>query len=73
MEDTGCGIAAEHLPRVFERFYRVDRTHAGSTASVGLGLAVVKSIASRHGGTVEIASESGNGTKVKLTFPGGGI
>lgn len=70
VEDTGCGIAAEHLPRVFERFYRVNRTHAGSTASVGLGLAVVKSIASRHGGTVEIASESGNGTKVKLTFPG---
>ena len=70
VEDTGCGIAPEHLPRVFERFYRVDRTHAGSTASVGLGLAVVKSIASRHGGTVEIASESGHGTKVKLTFPG---
>lgn len=70
VEDTGCGIAPEHLPRVFERFYRVDRTHAGSTASVGLGLAVVKSIAARHGGAVEIASDSGHGTKVKLTFPG---
>jgi two-component system, OmpR family, heavy metal sensor histidine kinase CusS len=68
--DTGCGIAPEHLPRVFERFYRVDRTHGGSTANVGLGLAVVKSIATRHGGGVEIASESGRGTKVKLTFPG---
>lgn len=70
VEDTGCGIAPEHLPRVFERFYRVARTHAGSPVSVGLGLAVVKSIASRHGGAVEIASESGHGTKVKLTFPG---
>ncbi|MDE2450376.1 MAG: heavy metal sensor histidine kinase [Gammaproteobacteria bacterium] len=69
VEDTGCGIAPEHLPRVFERFYRVDRTHSGAGANVGLGLAVVKSIASRHGGGVEIASESGQGTKVKLTFP----
>ncbi|HEV7139049.1 MAG TPA: heavy metal sensor histidine kinase [Steroidobacteraceae bacterium] len=69
VEDTGCGIAPEHLPRVFERFYRVDRTQEGSAANVGLGLAVVKSIASRHGGGVEIASEPGRGTKVKLTFP----
>jgi two-component system, OmpR family, heavy metal sensor histidine kinase CusS len=69
VEDTGCGIAPEHLPRVFERFYRVDRTHGGSAANVGLGLAVVRSIATRHGGGVEIASESGRGTKVKLTFP----
>lgn len=70
VEDTGCGIAPEHLPRVFERFYRVDRTHGGCAANVGLGLAVVKSIATRHGGGVEIASETGRGTQVKLTFPG---
>lgn len=69
VEDTGSGIAAEHLPRVFERFYRADRTQVGAAANVGLGLAVVKSIATRHGGGVEIASESGRGTKVKLTFP----
>lgn len=69
VEDTGCGIAPEHLPRVFERFYRVDRTQEGSTANVGLGLAVVESIATRHGGGVEIASEPGRGTKVRLTFP----
>lgn len=69
VEDSGCGIAPEHLPRVFERFYRVDRTHGGSATNVGLGLAVVKSIATRHGGAVEIASEAGRGTKVKLTFP----
>ena len=69
VEDTGCGIAPEHLPRVFERFYRVDRTNGGSAGNVGLGLAVVKSIAARHGGRIEIASESGRGTRVKLTFP----
>jgi two-component system heavy metal sensor histidine kinase CusS len=69
VEDTGCGIAPEHLPRVFERFYRVDRSQGGAATNVGLGLAVVKSIAARHGGGVEIASEAGHGTKVKLTFP----
>jgi two-component system heavy metal sensor histidine kinase CusS len=69
VEDTGCGIAPEHLPRVFERFYRVDRTHGSSAANAGLGLAVVKSIAARHGGGVEIASAPGRGTKVELTFP----
>jgi two-component system, OmpR family, heavy metal sensor histidine kinase CusS len=69
VEDTGRGIAPEHLPRVFERFYRADRTQPGSAANVGLGLAVVKSIAARHGGAVEIASASGRGTQVKVTFP----
>jgi two-component system, OmpR family, heavy metal sensor histidine kinase CusS len=69
VSDTGCGIAAEHLPRVFERFYRVDPTRSGSTQHVGLGLAVVKSIATRHGGRVEIASDLGNGTHVTLALP----
>lgn len=67
--DTGHGIPREHLPRVFERFYRVDRTQTGSSQHVGLGLAVVKSIATRHGGQVAITSESGRGTQVKLTLP----
>jgi len=69
VSDTGCGIPTEHLPRVFERFYRVDRTRSGSTQHVGLGLAVVKSIATRHGGRVEIASELGRGTQVTLALP----
>lgn len=69
VSDTGCGIAAEHLPRVFERLYRVDPTRSGSTQHVGLGLAMVKSIATRHGGRVEIASELGHGTRVTLALP----
>jgi two-component system heavy metal sensor histidine kinase CusS len=59
VSDTGCGIPREHLPRVFERFDRVDRVRTNSGQNVGLGLAVVKSIATRHGGHVDIDSEVG--------------
>jgi two-component system heavy metal sensor histidine kinase CusS len=69
VRDTGCGISPEHLPRVLERFYRVDRARGSSNNHVGLGLAVVKSIATRHGGRVNIASEMGRGTEVALTLP----
>ncbi len=67
--DTGCGIAAEHLPHVFGRFYRVDRARSRSRDNTGLGLALVKSIVERHGGRVEIHSEVQRGTQVKLIFP----
>lgn len=67
--DTGCGIAPEHLPYVFDRFYRVDRARAASEHNVGLGLAMVKSIVERHGGRIEIDSEVGRGTQVTLIFP----
>ena len=67
--DTGCGIAPEHLVRVFERFYRIDQARAGSEQNAGLGLAVVESIVTRHGGRVEIDSEVGHGTQVKLILP----
>lgn len=67
--DTGCGIAAEHLPHVFERFYRVDRAREGSKQNTGLGLAVVKSIIARHSGRIEIDSQVGHGTWVKLILP----
>jgi two-component system heavy metal sensor histidine kinase CusS len=67
--DTGCGIAAEHLPRVFDRLYRVDRSRTAATGGTGLGLAIVKSIAELHGGSAEISSEVGKGTKVLLTLP----
>jgi two-component system heavy metal sensor histidine kinase CusS len=63
VSDTGCGIAAEHLPYVFERFYRADRARSSAGHNVGLGLAVVKSIAVRHGGRVEIDSEIGRGRR----------
>lgn len=66
--DTGCGIAAEHLPHVLDRFYRVARARAESRHPVGLGLAIVKSIVERHAGTIEIDSQMGQGTAVTLRF-----
>ena len=72
VSDTGCGIAPEHLPHVFERFYRVDRARTSSAQNVGLGLAVVKSIATRHGGHVEIDSEVGRGTRISMILPAAG-
>ncbi len=67
--DTGCGIAAEHLPHVFDRFYRVVQARTGSGGQVGLGLAIVKGIAVLHGGSAAIASAAGGGTRVTLVFP----
>jgi two-component system heavy metal sensor histidine kinase CusS len=67
--DTGCGVAPEHLPRVFDRLYRADRSRTAATGGAGLGLAIVKSIAELHGGTAEIASEVGKGTQVRLRLP----
>jgi two-component system heavy metal sensor histidine kinase CusS len=69
VSDSGCGIAAEHLPRVFDRLYRVDRSRTAATGGTGLGLAIVKSIAELHGGSAEIASEVGKGTRVRLLLP----
>jgi two-component system heavy metal sensor histidine kinase CusS len=69
VRDTGCGIAPDHLPHVFERFYRVGGARTASRENVGLGLAVVKSIVIRHGGRVEIESRVGEGTQVRLTLP----
>jgi len=67
--DTGRGIAAEHLPRVFDRFYRADPARSGSAGNFGLGLAMVRSIAALHGGRVAIESEVGHGTRVVLEAP----
>lgn len=67
--DTGVGIPAEDLDRVFERFYRVDRSRTRGTGGTGLGLALVRHIAERSGGTVRIDSEVGVGTTVTLTMP----
>ncbi len=67
--DSGAGIAAEHLPRVFDRFYRVDQARSGASGRMGLGLAIVKSITTLHHGSISIASEVGKGTQVKLLFP----
>jgi len=67
--DTGSGIEAEHLPFVFNRFYRADRARSGAAGNAGLGLAVVRSIAAVHGGRVAIESEIGRGTCVLLETP----
>jgi two-component system, OmpR family, heavy metal sensor histidine kinase CusS len=67
VSDSGCGISSEHLPRVFDRFYRVDSSR--SSAGAGLGLALVKSIVDLHGGSVRIQSEVSRGTTVTLIFP----
>jgi len=67
VSDNGCGIAAEHLPRVFDRFYRAESSRSSDGA--GLGLALVKSIVDLHGGSAIIESNVGRGTTVKLIFP----
>lgn len=67
--DTGEGIAAEHLPYLFDRFFRADPARASGGTRVGLGLAIVKGITELHGGTVQVTSEPGRGTTVSLHFP----
>ena len=64
--DRGPGIAKEHLPRLTERFYRVDSARSRNSGGTGLGLAIVKHIVERHRGTLEIASEPGSGTTVSV-------
>ncbi len=67
--DEGEGIAPEHLPRLTERFYRVDTNRSRSIGGTGLGLAIVKHIIERHRGQLEIASRPGEGTRVSFTLP----
>lgn len=69
VSDTGCGIAPEDLPRVFDRFYCTDRSRSRRKQGAGLGLAIVESIMQLHGGTVAIQSEIDHGTTVTLSFP----
>lgn len=67
--DSGPGIASEHLPRLTERFYRVDRSRSRETGGTGLGLAIVKHVAQRHGGQVQIESVVGRGSTFRLCLP----
>jgi two-component system phosphate regulon sensor histidine kinase PhoR len=69
VKDSGPGIAAEHLPRLTERFYRVDRSRSRETGGTGLGLAIVKHVAQRHGGRIEVHSEPGQGSTFAIVLP----
>ena len=69
VKDTGPGIAPEHLPRLTERFYRIDRSRSRDTGGTGLGLAIVKHVAQRHGAELLIESTPGKGSTFALHFP----
>lgn len=69
VQDQGEGISAEHLPRLTERFYRVDTSRSRSMGGTGLGLAIAKHIIERHRGRLDIASQPGQGTQVTFTLP----
>lgn len=69
VSDTGIGIPAEHQSRVFERFYRVDKSHSKSSGGTGLGLSIVKHAVAYHHGTVELDSREGKGTTFTVTLP----
>jgi signal transduction histidine kinase len=69
VRDTGIGIAAEHLPRLGERFYRVDKARSREIGGAGLGISIVRTIAARHGGSLRYTSKPGKGTTATLTFP----
>ncbi len=68
VRDTGIGIAPEHQSRLFERFYRVDKSHSKETGGTGLGLSIVKHAVEYHGGRIELESELGKGTEIKIIF-----
>ena len=69
VSDTGIGIAREHLPRLTERFYRIDGSRSRDTGGTGLGLAIVKHVMQRHGGEIDIQSQPGKGSTFRLLLP----
>jgi signal transduction histidine kinase len=69
VSDTGIGIAPDELPRVFDRFWRSDRSRSRATGGAGIGLAVVRELVDAHGGDVEVESAPGRGTLFRVTLP----
>ena len=69
VSDTGIGIAREHLPRLTERFYRIDGSRSRETGGTGLGLSIVKYVVQRHGGELDIGSEPGQGSSFRIVLP----
>ncbi len=69
VQDTGVGIPAEALPRIFDRFYRVDRARSSRSGGAGLGLAIVRGIVMMHGGSLDVRSKPGDGTTVGFVLP----
>jgi len=69
VRDQGCGIEKEHLARLFERFYRVDKARSRRMGGTGLGLAIVKHIAQAHGGRVTVESAPGQGSTFSIRIP----
>ena len=68
MEDTGIGIPKEYQERIFERFYRVDKSRSKATGGTGLGLAIVKHMVVQHKAKLTLESEAGKGTKITILF-----
>ena len=70
VRDTGIGIPKEDQERIFERFYRVDKSHSRQTGGTGLGLSIVKHGATLHHAQIHVESEQGEGTRMDIVFPG---
>ncbi len=69
VKDTGIGIAPEHQGRIFERFYRADKSHSKASGGTGLGLSIVKHAVQYHHGSIDLQSQPGKGTQISVTFP----